>query len=80
MLAYVPILFDRGNQPNPPGPNAKPMKPAIRLGGMKYRCAICSFTLMSLPKSSNREMMPTSVNNVQGVKSFIFVYCFANIK
>ena len=68
------MLFDRGNHPSPPGPKTSPMKTAVRLGGIKKRCASSIFTLINLPKSSNNEMMPTSVNNVQGVKSFILLY------
>ena len=59
------MLFDRGNHPSPPGPKTSPMKPAVRLGGIKKRCASSIFTLINLPKSSNNEMMPndTAVGN-----------------
>ena len=35
MPAYVPVWVERGNTSAPPGPKAKPRKPAAKLGGMK---------------------------------------------
>ena len=61
---------------NPKGPNANPMNPANRLGGMNSFCIQLIFTRIHLPINNNKEMMPMSTNKVQGVNPSINVFFF----
>ena len=67
MLAYVPILSDRGSQPSTSGPRSNAAKPASRLGGMNSFWIKRTFARRSLPSKSRIDTNPTSTRSIQGV-------------